>query len=40
MSATIPAANGAEAEVPVWVDVQVWCKSVVTTFLSPEEPEL
>ena len=28
--AQIPAANGAEADVPVWVVVQPWCKSVVT----------
>lgn len=28
--AQIPAAKGAEADVPVWVVVQPWCKSVVT----------
>ena len=36
----IPAARGADAEVPVWEDVQVWWRSVVTTFRSPEDPEL
>jgi hypothetical protein len=31
---------GADADVPVWEEVQPLCKSVVTTFLSPELPEL
>ncbi len=35
-----PAAMGAEAEVPVWDEVQRLCRSVVTTFRSPDEPEL
>jgi hypothetical protein len=35
-----PAAMGADAEVPVWDEVQRLCRSVVTTFRSPDEPEL
>lgn len=31
-SAQIPAANGAEADVPVWLDVQEWWRSVVITW--------
>ena len=31
---------GADADVPVCEEVQPLCKSVVTTFLSPELPEL
>lgn len=38
--AQIPAARGADAEVPVWLLVHWWCKSVVTTCFSPVEPEL
>ena len=30
--ATMPAARGAEAEVPVCDEVHRWCRSVVTTF--------
>ncbi len=30
--ALIPAASGAEADVPVWFPVQSWCKSVVLTW--------
>ena len=29
-----------EAEVPVCEEVQSWWRSVVTTFRSPEDPEL
>lgn len=38
--AHIPAAKGAEALVPVWLLVQLWCKSVVTTCRSPTAPLL
>ncbi len=38
--AMIPAANGALALVPVWEEVQICLKSVVTTLRSPAEPEL
>lgn len=38
--AHIPAAKGADADVPVWLVVQRWCRSVVTTCFSPDEPEL
>lgn len=38
VSATIPAASGALAEVPVWVFVQAWCRSVVTIIFSPVAP--
>jgi len=36
----MPAARGALALVPVCELVHVWCKSVVTTFCSPDDPEL
>ena len=36
----IPAARGALALVPVCEDVHEWCRSVVTTLRSPEDPEL
>ena len=38
--AMTPAAIGALADVPVWVEVHLLCRSVVTIFLSPDEPEL
>ena len=38
--ATIPAAIGALALVPVCLAVQLWCRSVVTTCRSLRVPEL
>lgn len=32
--AQIPAASGADAEVPVWLAVHEWCKSVVTIYVT------
>jgi hypothetical protein len=29
-NAQMPAASGADADVPVWLAVHEWCKSVVT----------
>lgn len=36
----MPAARGALALVPVCDDVHMWCRSVVTTLRSPDDPEL
>lgn len=38
VNATIPAASGALADVPVWVLVHAWCRSVVTIIFSPVAP--
>ena len=38
--ATMAAAMGAEAEVPVCFIVQPWCRSVVTICRSEDVPEL
>ena len=36
----MPAARGAEALVPVCDEVHRWCRSVVTTLRSDDDPEL